>query len=99
MKKPPRGSQYYEASQRKNFQSALGRLLQTEFPGVFGPRVTRLFVDQIDQLYERFRPPRSRLKAGQILWAAVAADERPGRNKRIEDTRLVPVVLDLVTAE
>lgn len=99
MGKAPRDSTYYEASRRKNFQSALGRLLQTEFPGVFGPRVTRLFVDQIDQLYERFRPPRSRLKAGQVLWAAVAVDERPGRNKRIEDTRLVPVILDLVTAE
>jgi len=38
-------------------------------------------------------------QVGQILWAAVAVDERPARTKRIEDPRLVPVILDLVTAQ
>jgi hypothetical protein len=74
-------------------------LLQTEFPRTFGPTVTRLFVDQINQLYERCHPPLSRVKVGQALWLAVAANERPGRSKRIEDTRLVPVLLDLVTRQ
>ena len=89
----------YEASKRKTFHSALCRLLQTEFPGVFGPAVTRLFADQIDALYESFYPPRSRLKVGQVFWAAVAIDDPPHKGKRIEDTRLVPVVLDLVTPQ
>ena len=34
-----------------------------------------------------------------MLWAAVAVDDPPSRNKRIEDTRLVPIILDLVTAQ
>jgi hypothetical protein len=89
----------YDASDRKTFRSALCHLLQTEFPGVFGPSVTQLFAEQIDTLFERFHPDRSRLRPGQVLWAAVAADDPPARNKRIEDTRLVPIVLDLVTAE
>jgi len=88
----------YQASERKTFRSALCHLLQTEFPGVFGPTVTQLFANRIDQLYERFHPPRERLKVGQALWAAVAADDPPARHKRIEDTRLIPIVLDLVTA-
>lgn len=99
MAKFPQGSRPYAASDRKTFKSALSHLLQTEFPGVFGPRVTRLFVDAIDALYDRFHPPASRFKVGQVLWAAVDVGERPGRTKRIEDTRLVPVILDLVTAE
>ena len=89
----------YDASDRKTFRSALCHLLQTEFPGVFGPSVTQLFAERIDTLFDRFHPDRSRLRPGQVLWAAVAVDDPPARNKRIEDTRLVPIVLDLVTAE
>lgn len=95
----PHRSLTYDASDRKTFRSALCHLLQTEFPGVFGPSVTQLFAERIDTLFDRFHPDRSRLRPGQVLWAAVAVDDPPARNKRIEDTRLVPIVLDLVTAE
>jgi hypothetical protein len=92
-------AQTYDANERKTFHSSLGHLLQVEFPGIFGPAVTRLFADKIDDLYERFFPSQARLKWGQVCWVAVAADDPPGRQKRIEDTRLVPVILDLVTRE
>jgi hypothetical protein len=88
----------YQASARKTFKAALCHLLQTEFPGIFGPAVTWLFADRIDELYERFHLPKDRFKLGQLFWAGVAIDDPPSRNKRIEDTRLVPIVLDLVTA-
>jgi len=91
--------QSYDATERKTFRSSLCHLLQTEFPGVFGPAITRLFSERIDELYERFHPPTSRFRAGQCLWIAVAVDDLPTRNKRIEQTRLVPVILDLVTAD
>ncbi len=74
-------------------------LLHTEFPGVFGPAITSLLANKIDELYARFHPPASRFRAGQVLWAAVAVDDPPGRDKRIENTRLVPVILDLVTGQ
>src|SRR5204863_8540503 len=84
----------YDASNRKTFKSAVCHLLHTEFPGIFGPTITRLFADKIDELYEQFHPPRSRFRLGQVFWAGVAIDDPPSRNKRIEDTRLVPIVLD-----
>jgi len=87
----------YTASLRKTFHSLLCHLLQTEFPATFGPAVTRLFADKIQELHERCHPPLSRVKVGQVLWLAVAIDDPPGRSKRIEQTRLVPVLLDLVT--
>jgi Protein of unknown function (DUF1670) len=93
------GSQPYDASDRKTFKSSLCHLLHTEFPGIFGPTISHLFADKIDELYERFHPPHSRFTAGQVLWTGVAIDDPPSRNKRIEETRLVPVVLDLVAAE
>jgi hypothetical protein len=98
-KRPPTRRHSYDATQRKSFRSSLCHLLQTEFPGVFGPAVTRLLSEHIDALYERFHPPGSRFRAGQCLWIAVAVDDPPTRGKTIEQTRLVPVVLDLVTVE
>jgi hypothetical protein len=97
-KRPPTRRHSYDATERKTFRNSLCHLLQTEFPGVFGPAVTRLFSDSIDQLYQRFHPPGSRFAAGQCLWVAVAIDDPPRYGKRIEQTRLVPVILDLVTA-
>jgi hypothetical protein len=87
----------YDANDRKTFKSALGRLLQTEFPGVFGPLISRLFTDKIDEMYARFHPPRQNFTVGQILWVGVAVENPPARNRRIEDSELVPIVLDLVT--
>lgn len=98
-KQPPKRRHSYDATQRKSFRSSLCHLLQTEFPGVFGPAVTRLLSEEIDGLYQRFHPPGSRFRAGQCLWIAVAIDDPPTRGKTIEQTRLVPVVLDLVTAD
>jgi hypothetical protein len=89
----------YDSSGRKTFKSALCHLLHTEFPGIFGPTISGLFADKIDELFERFHPPRSRFKAGQVLWTGVAIDDPPSRDKRIEHTRLVPVVLDLVALQ
>jgi len=89
----------FDASGRKSFHSALCHLLQTEFPGVFGPAITKLFADKIDELYARFHPPSSHFRVGQVLWAAVSKDDLPGRDKRIENTRLVPVILDLVAGK
>lgn len=98
-KRPATRRHCYDAIERKTFRNSLCHLLQTEFPGVFGPAVTRLFSESIDQLYERFHPPGSRFTGGQCLWIAVAVDDPPRRGKLIENTRLVPVVLDLVTAD
>jgi hypothetical protein len=89
----------YDSCARKTLHSALCHLLQTEFPGVFGPAITRLFADKISEIVARFQPPQSCFKMGQVLWTAVAVDDPPARGKRIENTRLVPVVLDLVTGQ
>jgi hypothetical protein len=93
----PNHSITFVSSQRKTFHSALCHLLQTDFPGHFGPKVAHLFAQEVEELFQKFHPERSRLGVGQIVWAAVAIDDPPARNKRIEDTRLLPVVLDLVT--
>jgi hypothetical protein len=90
-------SQPYDANGRKTFKSVLCNLLHTEFPRMFGPIITRLFVNKIDEMYNRFHPLRSHFTIDQTLWVGVAANNPPARNRRIEDADLVLVVLDLVT--
>ena len=100
MRKPSSShSRSYDANERKTFQSALCHLLHTAFPGVFGREIARFFAARIDQLYDRFHPPRTRLSVGQVVWLGVAVNAWPTRENRIEDTELVSVVLDLVTPE
>ena len=48
-KRPATRRHCYDAIERKTFRNSLCHLLQTEFPGVFGPAVTRLFSQSIDQ--------------------------------------------------
>lgn len=89
----------FSTSARKTFHHALTHLLKREFPGLFGPAVTELFATQVEQLFQKFHPQRDRVGWGQIVWLAVAADDLPSYGKRIEDTQLVPVILDLVTRD
>ena len=73
-------------------------LLHTEFPGIFGPTISQLFADKIDEIYKRFHPPKSRFRSGGPLDGS--RHRRPTvPEQAIEDTRLVPVVLDLVAAQ
>ena len=54
----------FDASARKSFhRRRLCHLLHTEFPGVFGPAITKLLADKIDELYARFHPPASRFES------------------------------------
>jgi len=87
----------FSPSARKTFHHALTHLWKTEFPGLFGPAVTELFATQVEQLFQKFHPLRERVGWGQLVWLAVATDDLPSYGKRIEDTRLVPVILDLVS--
>jgi hypothetical protein len=43
--------------------------------------------------------PKDSVRHGQVVWAAVDKDHRPGRYQRIAETDLVSVVLDVSTAD
>ena len=80
---------------------ALCHLLHTEFPGIFGPTISRRFsLTKSPNSTNASHRPGSRFKMGQVLWTAVAMDDPPSwHNNRIEDTRLLPIILDLVATE
>lgn len=86
----------YSPVEKKTFRSALMQFLLNEFPHMGGPMIMKLFVDKVETLIEQFYPPVQRLKMGQILWFAVAKDEKPSHGKAMENTRIVPVILTVV---
>jgi hypothetical protein len=90
------GDAVYGPVEKKTFRSALMQFLSREFPHMGGPMILQLFVDQVERLIEEFYPPTQHLKMGQLLWFAVAKEERHSYGKSMEQTQIVPVVLTLV---
>ena len=82
---------------RKSFDSALEYLLYTEYRFLGGKRVVRMIVNDVKGLIEKFFP--DNLEVGQIIWPAVSIDESKAQHKKIEDHKIVPVRLSLVTKE
>ncbi|MBC7231587.1 MAG: DUF1670 domain-containing protein [Actinobacteria bacterium] len=83
----------------KSFRAALRRFIREEFPRLGGEKVVALFIDELLGLVESHHLTRDRVGAGQLLWYAVDAQDPPFRHKRMADTRLVPVLLSLITPE
>lgn len=64
-----------------------------------GKVVAETIVTDILQLIEHFYryTDNSFLNAGQLVWYAVPLDEYPKRGKSMAQTKLIPVVLDMIT--
>lgn len=86
----------YRPVEKKTFRSALMHFLFEEFPNMGGPMIMELFIDRVESMIDTFYPPAKHLNMGQILWFAVAKDEKPSHGKSIENTRIIPVVLTVV---
>jgi Protein of unknown function (DUF1670) len=79
----------------KGLQAALVHCLTTQFPKIGGPRIVDLCAEMLVQVLSQHLQPREHLHHGQVLWLAIAVEDR----QRIRDCQLVPVVLDLSTPE
>jgi len=89
----------YGPMQHKTFAGALTAFFVGECPHLGGDRIRKVLVESIVALVDEFHPKTSHLRPGQVPWVTVAKDETPAFGKRIADTRLVHVVLDLVRPE
>lgn len=84
-------------------QKTLHNILKRELMEQFGFENMGLIADALIkrflELLRRFSPPRSQILPGQILWLAVDTKERCGYGKPMFRTKLVPVVLTLISSE
>lgn len=83
----------------KTLQNALAHRIAKEFPRIGGPRIQQLCAAMVLEVVHDHVRVVDRLTHGQALWMGVHVDDPPRRYRRIADTDLVPVVLDLSTAE
>jgi len=83
----------------KTLTNALAHRIDQEFPRIGGPRIRRLCAELVLDVVGQHLRPREHIKHGQALWMAVSVNDPPARHKRIADTDLVPVVLDLSAPE
>lgn len=83
----------------KTLETALTHCIATEFPRIGGPRIQRLCAEMILEVVGQHLLPREQVRHGQVLWLGISRDDPPRRHQRIVDCQLVPLVLDLVTAD
>jgi Protein of unknown function (DUF1670) len=83
----------------KTLRNAIAHRISTEFPRIGGPRICGLCADMILEVVFKHMRARDHIKHGQALWMAVSIDDPPRRHQRIADTKLVPVLLDISTAD
>lgn len=83
----------------KTLRNALAHRIVKEFPRIGGPRICQLCADMILEVVFKNMRYRDHVTHGQALWMAVRRDDPPRRHQKIADTELIPVILDLSTAE
>lgn len=95
--------QYYKATYGPLAQKTLHNVLKRELMDQFGFENMGLIADALIhrflELLHEYSPDRIRLLPGQILWLAVARDEKVGYGKSMLRSKLVPVVLTAVSSE
>lgn len=91
------GNTPYTGMTRKNFESALEHLLNTEYGFLGGKKVMDLIVEDVKSLVQQFYP--NNLSIGQVVWPAIKADTDEHQFKTVEEHEIIPTVLNLITRE
>jgi len=83
----------------KTIENALAHRIAKEFPRIGGPRICRLCAEMILEVIHKHMRSYEHIQHGQALWMAVSVANPPRHKERIIDTELVPVLLDVSTAD
>jgi hypothetical protein len=83
----------------KTLKNALAHRIAKEFPRIGGPRIRQLCADMLLEVLAQHIRPLDNIVHGQLLWMAISVKDPPRHRQRVVDTELVPVLLDVSTAE
>jgi hypothetical protein len=86
--------QYY-----KNFAGALFNFFEQECPQIGGSLTRKTLVQSIVTMVNNFYPETTHLRPGQIMWTTIHRDEKPRYGKKICESKITPVQLQLVRTE
>lgn len=99
MKAPAKSTQQeYGRLVRKTFGAALSAELQKQVPSL-GVLTANRLAEHLEQIFYEHHPPSERMHMGQMLWPAVAKEETGAYGKKIQDTKLKPVILNVLNQQ
>lgn len=85
----------YGPQAQKTFNGALNAFFANECPQLGGHRTRQVLVQSILEMVHRFFPETHHLRPGQTPWTCVHKDERSSYGKRINQSKLQPVILEI----
>lgn len=83
----------------KTLKNALAHRISKEFPRIGGPRIQQMCAELVLEVINDHLRPHTYVMHGQILWMGISVNDPPSRGKKIADTDLVPVILDVSTPD
>ncbi|HKZ40248.1 MAG TPA: DUF1670 domain-containing protein [Candidatus Hodarchaeales archaeon] len=90
----------YESITKRDFKTALVRLLESEYKIIGSHRVLLMLADDIEQLHQEYYPQQSRLRSGDVVWQTTKNDgQRPNYGKKTESYGIQTVILPLIRDE
>ncbi len=90
----------YESIPKRDFKSALIRLLESDYKVLGSRRVLMMLADDIEQLHDEYYPRQDRVQTGDVVWQTTKDDgQRPNYGKKTEDYAVQTVILPLIRKE
>lgn len=90
----------YESIGKRDFKTALIRLLETEYKVLGSRKVLVMLADDVEQLHQGYYPSRNCLQMGDVVWQTTKDDgERQNYGKKTEDYAVQTVILPLIRNE
>ena len=83
----------------QSFTNAIKQMLNNEYKFLGGDKIQDMFIEDLLKEFDTPLKDGWKLDAGQTVWWAAHKDELPCRNKTIENTRMVPVILSIASQE
>jgi hypothetical protein len=88
----------YESIGKRNFRSAIIRLLETEYKLVGSHRVIAMIAEDIYKLHQEFYPDIDEKRLGHIVWRTTGVtSKKPSYGTKVEDYEVKTVILPLIS--
>ena len=90
----------YGSIAKRNFESAMLHVLETDYGLIGGRRILRLLVEDTLALMDEFYPPQERVGSGDLLWTCTADEGKKAEpGKPTEEYKTVTVKLPFVAEQ
>lgn len=96
----PKQKDRYESIPKRDFITAVIRLLENEYKILGSRKILLMLADDIEQLHQEYFPQKNRMQMGDVVWQTTKDDgQRQSYGKRTEDYAVQTVILPLVRKE